>query len=1217
MQQELVLIEPDVPNQLALLQSLASFSDPGTVLEVVQLQGGGIQELTDAILDHPGLSAIHIISHGTAGSLDFGENSLDESTLTGDVADIRSWAKSLRPGADIFLYGCNFARDAEGKSIANEIHVLTGAEVAANTSLTGAAALGGDWNLNYATGPIAARTLDLPNWHYTLGASQAGSGLPAVVTSSVDLVSEDNAVVLLNSLTGAVIATYSTGLANDGLTFSSDGSFLVADYYNDTIDHYSASGTLIASFPTADTPQGLFIGPNGNLFITTSQSRVDEYTQAGASLGSFIATGSGGLSNAKAIVWGPNGDAYVSSYYNSEVLCYNGTTGAFIGVFATGSGGFEDMAFGPDGNLYVASYGDDAVYEYNGTAGASLGTFASGIADAYGLEFDPDGNLDVTSRSTGTIETFSPTGVFLANLATGLTNPSCMSSSTILTTSEAGTSTSVGFELNSKPLAPVTLELTNTNPALGKLSQSTLTFTPANWDIAQSITVTGLDNHAVGGPQSYQIDGTTSSSDSAYNDLSMNPISIDNESTDAPTFTSLSSSGTPTTYGQTVTFDATVSDSISTTPTGSITFWDGWHVLATVPLSSGAAVYTTQSLSVGSHLILAYYNAGLGLGDSASDLIAQSVQPATLTVTASDATKIYGQSNPALEDTITGFVNGDTSNIVTGSASLSTTATQFSGVGNYPITPSLGTLAAANYTFVFASGTLSVTPATLTVAANSLNSTYGQQLPALIDSITGFVNGDPQSVVSGTPILSTTASSAGRVGAYPITVGQGTLSATNYQFAFVDGILDITPATLTITVANANKVYGQANPNLTYTITGFVNGDSFSALTGSPTLDTSASEGSGVGNYAISVGSGSLQAANYTFAYVNGTLTVSPATLVVRANDMSKVSGQANPVFMDSITGFVNGDTTQVVRGAPSFASTATKSSPVGSYPITVSRGTLSAVNYSFGFANGLLTVTPSKSSLPSKSGLPSAATHSDFGVTTLAGSSIVTTVATSQNTSATVSALATVMSSESGTSRSSGTSQGNGGQNKGVRFLRNSDSTDTGRVTVNDGSFLNNRSSPGLVGSQTQTPSLKTYAVPAPVETITGREGPKLVVPIIRSPLSEMGLPTNAAIPVDAAAVESVIEQFQHSVKEMQASVDEEAITNTLVVTSGIAVAGSVLLNTRAVYWFLSALLARPAIWRRFDPLEVIYAWEREQTQPGKQPSFHDSQESLQSMVQ
>ena len=63
--------------------------------------------------------------------------------------------------------------------------------------------------------------------------------------------------------------------------------------------------------------------------------------------------------------------------------------------------------------------------------------------------------------------------------------------------------------------------------------------------------------------------------------------------------------------------------------------------------------------------------------------------------------------------TITGFANGDTqASAVTGAPSLTTTAATASPPGTYPITAAPGTLAAANYTFTFVNGTLTVTQGT-------------------------------------------------------------------------------------------------------------------------------------------------------------------------------------------------------------------------------------------------------------------------------------------------------------------------------------------------------------------------------------------------------------------------------------------------------------------------------------------------------------------------
>jgi hypothetical protein len=88
-------------------------------------------------------------------------------------------------------------------------------------------------------------------------------------------------------------------------------------------------------------------------------------------------------------------------------------------------------------------------------------------------------------------------------------------------------------------------------------------------------------------------------------------------------------------------------------------------------------------------------------------------------------------------------------------------------------------------------------------------------------------------------------------------------------------------------------------------------------------------------------------------------LVVNPATLMVTANNASRTVGAANPAFTASYSGFVNGDTAAVLSGSPSLATTATTSSPAGTYPITATAGSLSAANYAFSPVNGTLTVQP------------------------------------------------------------------------------------------------------------------------------------------------------------------------------------------------------------------------------------------------------------------
>jgi hypothetical protein len=259
---------------------------------------------------------------------------------------------------------------------------------------------------------------------------------------------------------------------------------------------------------------------------------------------------------------------------------------------------------------------------------------------------------------------------------------------------------------------------------------------------------------------------------------------------------------------------------------------------------------------------------------------ALTVGKAHLTVTADSASTAYGTPLPALGATISGFVNRDPASVVTGAASLSTTATGTSGAGVYPVVAGLGTLAAANYDFPnVVAGTLTITRAHLTVTANAATMTYGDPLPTFSAAVSGFVLGDTMSVLSGAPSLNTTATASSGAGVYPIDVGTGTLAAANYDFTnLVSNTLTVGKAHLTVTAGDASITYGAALPFLSATLSGFVTGDTAAVVSGSPALSTTAPAFSPVGTYPISAGVGSLTAANYDFAsFVSGTLTIGTA----------------------------------------------------------------------------------------------------------------------------------------------------------------------------------------------------------------------------------------------------------------------------------------------------------------------------------------------------
>ncbi|WP_416676357.1 hypothetical protein [Egbenema bharatensis] len=134
-----------------------------------------------------------------------------------------------------------------------------------------------------------------------------------------------------------------------------------------------------------------------------------------------------GLLNPTGIKFGPDGNLYVASAYTSQVLQYDGQTGDFMGVYATRNNGYPDnivpeempipdftvLVFGPDGNLYVTSLLEGAVLSYAGPNAANPGEFLgvygqanrddSELTEPRAIVFCPDGNLYVTSAAMGRI----------------------------------------------------------------------------------------------------------------------------------------------------------------------------------------------------------------------------------------------------------------------------------------------------------------------------------------------------------------------------------------------------------------------------------------------------------------------------------------------------------------------------------------------------------------------------------------------------------------------------------------------------------------------------------------------------------------------------------------------------------------------------------------------------------------------------------------------
>lgn len=149
---ELLVLDGSAADAHALLRGLR----PG--VDVVEIDPAlpGLPQLAVALSAYRGLAAIHVVSHAEAGVLRLGNSRVDAQTLRDDRSALAVIRGALRPGGDLLLYGCDAAADSEGEALLDLIAASGGIDVVASNTLTGAAALGGDWDLEIRRGDIEA-----------------------------------------------------------------------------------------------------------------------------------------------------------------------------------------------------------------------------------------------------------------------------------------------------------------------------------------------------------------------------------------------------------------------------------------------------------------------------------------------------------------------------------------------------------------------------------------------------------------------------------------------------------------------------------------------------------------------------------------------------------------------------------------------------------------------------------------------------------------------------------------------------------------------------------------------------------------------------------------------------------------------------------------------------------------------------------------------------
>ena len=155
---ELVIVDAATPGYETLVNDLVNGPGDERTFEVVVLDADrdGLTQVSELLGERSGLSAVHIISHGDDGQLALGNSMLDYDGLIENAKTIQSWGDAFTADGDLLIYGCNLAAGSDGRAFINTLGLLTDADVAASSDLTGDATQGGDWDLEYQRGTVEA-----------------------------------------------------------------------------------------------------------------------------------------------------------------------------------------------------------------------------------------------------------------------------------------------------------------------------------------------------------------------------------------------------------------------------------------------------------------------------------------------------------------------------------------------------------------------------------------------------------------------------------------------------------------------------------------------------------------------------------------------------------------------------------------------------------------------------------------------------------------------------------------------------------------------------------------------------------------------------------------------------------------------------------------------------------------------------------------------------
>ena len=199
-----------IDSQVQDYQTLINAFNEDTEVHLIQSNEDGFKKIDSVLKDNCDVSSLHIIGHGSAGKILFGNATLSNDTIQSYNQTLRSIGQCLTEDGDILFYGCNVASTDGGKALISKISEVTKADIAASDDVTGK---GGDWDLEKKIGIVETENVTVVEYDYKLGTFVTASA--ATSAASVDVNADG-----ITSIAGAISAY--TGSDATSFDFRSD-----------------------------------------------------------------------------------------------------------------------------------------------------------------------------------------------------------------------------------------------------------------------------------------------------------------------------------------------------------------------------------------------------------------------------------------------------------------------------------------------------------------------------------------------------------------------------------------------------------------------------------------------------------------------------------------------------------------------------------------------------------------------------------------------------------------------------------------------------------------------------------------------------------------------------------------------------------------------------------------------------------------------------------